>query len=191
MSDILGRMPTYAELQAQIAAGLLAHAYDHGDEPEADISAAIPAPFINADGTVRIENVLAHAQTAPMPVPVAKSVATARPLFSNGSLGVDLLYVPPLGSFPVHIHPGDHMLYCLRGEGTITLNGGTFEVRPGDLYMIPGGIEHAVGAGAAGHWLLSIGSPHVPVLSRHRMVVVEPGVDYSDEYEAARKAYHR
>ncbi|WP_405759471.1 cupin domain-containing protein [Streptomyces sp. NBC_01420] len=95
--------------------------------------------------------------------------ARGLPLHSNGHLGVDLLQVPPNTSFPIHVHPGDHLLLCLAGEGTISVGERTYEVRPGDIYMVDGDTPHAVGAGEAGHTLLAIGAPHKPVESPDRM----------------------
>lgn len=105
-------------------------------------------------------------------VPVHGANARALPLHrsEDGVLGSDVLWVPPSHSFPVHVHPGHHLLLCMAGEGSISVAGETYIVHPGDLYMVPGDIPHAVGATEAGHMLLSIGSPHKPVDSPERMV---------------------
>lgn len=106
-------------------------------------------------------------------VPVHGAPATGLPLHTNGHLGVDMLSVPPHAQFPVHTHPGDHLLLCLEGEGTISVGERTYEVQPGDIYMVPGHIPHAVGAGAAGHVLIATGSPHKPVESPERMTLTD------------------
>jgi quercetin dioxygenase-like cupin family protein len=106
-------------------------------------------------------------------VPVHGADATGLPLHSNGHLGVDMLSVPPNAQFPIHTHPGDHLLLCLEGEGTITIGDITYEVEPGDIYMVPGEIPHAVGAGGAGHVLIATGSPHKPVDSPERMTYTD------------------
>ena len=96
--------------------------------------------------------------------------AKGLPLHTNGNLGVDLLRVEAGERFPIHVHPGDHLLYCVSGKGSISIAGETFEVRPGDIYMIPGDIPHAVGATEDSfHVLAAIGSPHKPVDSPDRM----------------------
>lgn len=96
------------------------------------------------------------------------------PLHSNGNLGADLLRVPAGVSFPIHTHPGDHLLLCLSGTGSITVDGLTYTVHPGDLYMIPGTIPHAVGAAPDDeHVLIAIGSPHKPVDSPERMTFTD------------------
>lgn len=93
------------------------------------------------------------------------------PIFTNGTLGADLLYVPPGKSFPLHVHPGHHLLLCVGGLGTITFGEKVKPVRNGDLYMIEATIPHAVGAAedGPGHWLVSFGAPHKRVDAHDRM----------------------
>ena len=103
-------------------------------------------------------------------VPVHGADAIGLALHSNGHLGADLLRVPPGTSFPIHTHPGDHLLLCLEGSGTITIGERTHRVHPGDFYMVNGQTPHAVGAGLdAHHVLIAIGAPHKPVDSPERM----------------------
>lgn len=113
---------------------------------------------------------------ADLPTQVEKSIALAQKLFSNGNLGCDVLYLQPNARFHLHTHPGDHLLLILKGYGTVTYGGTVYPTVPGDLYMVPGLVEHAVGAGPEGHWLLSIGSPHKPADSAERMHITEDGV---------------
>jgi quercetin dioxygenase-like cupin family protein len=93
-------------------------------------------------------------------------------LHSNGHLGADMLHVAAGDQFPVHTHPGDHLLYCVAGEGTITVDQVTYTIRPGDLYMVEGLIPHAVGA-ITDHVLVAIGAPHKPIDSPERMTFVD------------------
>lgn len=106
-------------------------------------------------------------------------------LLTNGTLGADVLDIPPYARFPLHTHPGHHLLYCLRGTGTFTLAGVVHTVHPGDLMMVEGQIPHAVGAGPDGHTILAIGSPHTHVGSPNRMTVV---LEDDDECAAAIRA---
>lgn len=100
--------------------------------------------------------------------------AKGLPLHTNGNLGVDLLRVEPGDSFPIHTHPGDHLLLCVAGTGSISIGRKTYEVKPGDLYMVPGLIPHAVGAADDDfHVLAAFGSPHKPVASPERMTLVD------------------
>lgn len=111
--------------------------------------------------------------TAPLEVKVLKSDATGRPLLTNGKLGVDMLYLPPGYAFPLHTHPGDHLLLIVQGTGTVTFDGETFDTSDGDLFMIEGGVPHAVGAKEGGQWLLAFGSPHKAVDAVDRMEVLD------------------
>lgn len=106
-------------------------------------------------------------------VPMHGADATGLNLHTNGHLGADMVWVPAGARFPVHVHPGDHLLLCLSGHGTITINEITYDVHPGDLYMVDGNVPHAVGAGDTDHVLVAIGAPHKPVDSPERM-------DYTD-----------
>lgn len=100
--------------------------------------------------------------------------AKGLPLHTNGNLGVDLLRVEPGDSFPIHTHPGDHLLLCVAGTGSISIGRKTYVVKPGDLYMVPGLIPHAVGAADDDfHVLAAFGSPHKPVASPDRMTLVD------------------
>jgi quercetin dioxygenase-like cupin family protein len=103
-------------------------------------------------------------------VPVHGAPALGLPLHTNGNLGADLLFVPRGERFPVHTHPGDHLLLCVAGAGTISIGEETYEVQPGDIYMVDGQVPHAVGAHPSDHHVLvAIGSPHKPVESPERM----------------------
>jgi quercetin dioxygenase-like cupin family protein len=106
-------------------------------------------------------------------VPVHGAPATGLGLHTNGHLGADILHVPAGKQFPVHTHPGDHLLLCLHGTGTISVGAETFSVRPGDFYMVDGLVPHAVGAGPEDHILVAIGSPHKPVDSPERMAFTD------------------
>jgi quercetin dioxygenase-like cupin family protein len=100
------------------------------------------------------------------------TTATGHGLVTNGNLGADLIRLEAGEAFPMHTHPGDHLLYVLRGRGTITVDGVTYEVQPGELYMVDGLAEHSVGA-VDEHWLMSIGSPHKALDATDRMKIVD------------------
>lgn len=106
-------------------------------------------------------------------LPVTGSHALGLPLVSNGHLGADLLRIEAHDAFAIHTHPGDHLLLCLDGEGTISIGGEMYQVRPGDLYLVPGMVPHAVGAGDVPHLLVAIGSPHKPVDAPDRMAFTD------------------
>jgi quercetin dioxygenase-like cupin family protein len=122
------------------------------------------------DGALRILNLTEIAEIVSRHgVPVHGADALGVALHTNGHLGADMLWVPAHAKFPVHTHPGDHLLLCLKGRGTISVGEVTYHVRPGDFYMVDGAVPHAVGAGDEDHVLVAIGSPHKPVDSPERM----------------------
>jgi quercetin dioxygenase-like cupin family protein len=98
--------------------------------------------------------------------------ATGRSLLSNGYIGADLLQIPAGEGFAPHTHPGDHLLFVLGGQGTITVDGTIVATAPGQAYMIEGKVPHAVGA-ISDHVILAIGAPHRPLDSMSRQELVE------------------
>jgi quercetin dioxygenase-like cupin family protein len=117
----------------------------------------------------------------PRPVQLTDSVATGLPLVSNGYLGADIIRLGKGERFRPHVHIGDHLLLAIGGEGTVTFGGRIYPVFAGEIYLVPGGIPHAVGA-ISDHVLLSIGAPHRAIDAFDRMqavsyeeIVSEPG----------------
>jgi quercetin dioxygenase-like cupin family protein len=45
---------------------------------------------------------------------------------------------------PVHAHPQEQTGYLLSGRMILTIAGDAHEMRPGDSWTIPGGVEHGV-----------------------------------------------
>jgi quercetin dioxygenase-like cupin family protein len=108
-----------------------------------------------------------------LPIKIPGVDAHGESLFSNGKLGVDMIQLAPHQAFPLHTHPADHLLFIVAGEGTVTVGAQVYQTRPGDLYMIHGTVEHAVGAGAEGQYLLSFGAPHYHLDHPERMKIIE------------------
>jgi quercetin dioxygenase-like cupin family protein len=140
--------------------------------------------FLNVDGSLRLvewarmiystpKRTSIEIETNEKPVQMVHTPsATALPLLSNGILGVDLIRVAAGTGFEPHTHPGDHLLICVAGEGTITYDGYVYPTRAGQVYMIEGDRPHAVGA-ITNHAILAVGMPHVPAGSPDRMKPVE------------------
>lgn len=108
----------------------------------------------------------------PGPLAVHDAPARAHALVTNGFLGADLLLVEPGGRFPLHTHPGDHLLLIVEGAGGVHFDGEDVPTAMGDLYLVAGGVPHSVYAGRHGQKILSIGAPHKPVDSAERMALV-------------------
>jgi perosamine synthetase len=108
--------------------------------------------------------------TGPRPTPMHGSSATGEALVSNGRLGADVIRLSAGERFQPHTHPGDHLLVVLAGHGTVTYGGQVHGTTPGDIYLIEGGVPHAVGA-VTDHVILAVGAPHRPVDSTDRQTL--------------------
>jgi|HubBroStandDraft_6_1064221.scaffolds.fasta_scaffold118134_3 quercetin dioxygenase-like cupin family protein len=63
-------------------------------------------------------------------------------------------------AMPEHRHPNEQVGIVVRGEFTFTVGGETRLRRPGDMWVIPGGVPHAVErAGEAGCTIVETFSP--------------------------------
>ena len=50
----------------------------------------------------------------------------------------------PHAVVPIHTHPHEQAGMVLQGEFDMTIGGETRRMRPGDSYVIPGGVEHGI-----------------------------------------------
>ena len=53
----------------------------------------------------------------------------------------------PHAVIPPHSHPHEQIGMCLEGEFPFTIGDETRTVKPGDVWVIPGGVEHSVAMG--------------------------------------------
>ena len=111
-----------------------------------------------------------------VPVPGVRGRAGACGITLDGhGIGADLLELAPGSGFPLHVHPGDHILYGLDGEGTVTVNGVAYVIRKGVTVFVAAEQPHAVGGPAGGEralTLIAFGVPHKHISSPERMKVV-------------------
>jgi quercetin dioxygenase-like cupin family protein len=94
---------------------------------------------------------------------------------TGAALGADLVEMQPGSSFPLHTHPGDHILYIVEGSGFVHVDGVDHEMRRGDTIFVPAEYPHGVRTrpDASGPLVfLAVGHPHRPLDSRDRMRVV-------------------
>jgi mannose-6-phosphate isomerase-like protein (cupin superfamily) len=69
--------------------------------------------------------------------------------------GHDVMVVKAKGEFVWHAHPDtDDFFLVLKGRLTIQLREGDVHLGPGDLYVVPRGVEHRPVAGEEVHLLL-------------------------------------
>ena len=55
-----------------------------------------------------------------------------------------VLELDPGSTVPMHSHPHEQAGIVLEGEFDLTIGGETKRAREGDMYIIPGGVEHSV-----------------------------------------------
>jgi len=60
---------------------------------------------------------------------------------------------------PLHQHPHEQAGTLLSGEFELTIDGETRWLKPGDVYLIPSGVEHGGRAGATPARVLDVFSP--------------------------------
>ena len=73
-------------------------------------------------------------------------------LISRAELG-------PNAVMALHSHPHEQSGVILSGELTLTLDGETRRLGPGDMYLVPGGVEHGGTAGPQGCVAIDVFSP--------------------------------
>lgn len=91
-------------------------------------------------------------------------------------IGADLIEMQPGTAFPLHTHPGDHILYAISGRGTVTIDGEPRLFVAGTTFYIAGSYPHNVGTipgESEPFTLLALGHPKKHVSARDRMHVVE------------------
>ena len=57
---------------------------------------------------------------------------------------MSLVDFQPGAAIPPHSHPHEQVGMMLVGEMRLTIAGETRTVKPGDIYIVPGGTEHSV-----------------------------------------------
>ena len=67
---------------------------------------------------------------------------------------MSLVEVAPGAIVPIHSHPNEQTGIMMQGEFEMTIGGETRVLKPGDAYVIPGGVEHGV-VGSDG-WSLAL-----------------------------------
>lgn len=72
---------------------------------------------------------------------------------------MSLVDLEPEAVVPTHSHPHEQAGVMLEGEMTLTVAGESRRLRPGDCYLIPGGVEHSAVAGPQGAQVLDVFSP--------------------------------
>lgn len=95
--------------------------------------------------------------------------------FDGEEIGADLIELQPGASFPLHTHPGDHILYGVSGRGNVTIDGVARLIEPNCTIYIAGDHPHNVGTYRTDiepFVLLAIGHPKKHVSAFDRMKVI-------------------
>jgi len=89
------------------------------------------------------------------------------------AIGCDLVAMDAGSQFPLHMHPGDHILYVLEGPGILHVDGTDQMMNTGDLVFIPGEYAHGVKTlQASPLTFLAFGHPHKHIGATDRMKLV-------------------
>jgi quercetin dioxygenase-like cupin family protein len=90
-------------------------------------------------------------------------------------LGVDLFEMQPGSSFPLHTHDGDHILYGIKGQVHVSVDGKDHVMKEGDSVFIPAEYPHGVKTIIDNNepvQFLAFGYPHKHVSAKDRMKLV-------------------
>lgn len=72
---------------------------------------------------------------------------------------LSLIDIPANSIVPLHSHPHEQAGIMLQGEATFTVGGETRLVKAGEMWIIPGGVEHTVVTGDTPALALDVFSP--------------------------------
>jgi len=95
--------------------------------------------------------------------------------WSKFEMGLDYIVMIPGSQFPLHTHPGSHILYILDGPGIVHIEGVDYQVSTGDSVFVPAVFPHGVKTNPdhlQDFRFLAVGYPHHKVDSATRMTVV-------------------
>lgn len=102
---------------------------------------------------------------------MANSMGTGDSLVEHNRFGADVIRFPAGGGVANHTHEGDHILFCIAGEGYVIYEGESHKLTPGVCYFVLGAVDHAIKADT-NLVLIAVGNNHHPVGSSARMVPV-------------------
>ena len=102
---------------------------------------------------------------------MVNSMGTGDSLVQYNGFGADVIRFPAGGGVANHTHDGDHILFCIAGEGYVVYEGKPHKLSPGVCYFVLGLADHAIKADSD-LVLIAVGNKHYPVGSSKRMTPV-------------------
>jgi quercetin dioxygenase-like cupin family protein len=103
-------------------------------------------------------------------------VGAASISMTGHEIGVDMIEMQPGSAFPLHVHPGDHILFVLKGTGCVSIDAVDHTITDGDTIFIPAEYPHGVKT-LPGYALpftfLAFGHPHKHLSAQDRMRLVK------------------
>jgi quercetin dioxygenase-like cupin family protein len=112
---------------------------------------------------------------------MSNSMGTGDELVEYNRFGADVIRFPAGGGVANHTHEGDHILFCIAGNGYVVYEGVSHKLTPGICYFVIGEVDHAIKA-ETDLVLIAVGNKHYPVGAKARMVPVDYRSDTSEEY---------
>lgn len=80
-------------------------------------------------------------------------------IFPGSNVMLSVVRIEPNSTGTVHSHPEEQWGVLLEGECVRIQNGEEVQMRAGDFWCSPGGVEHGIRTGASGATVLDIFSP--------------------------------
>ncbi len=79
--------------------------------------------------------------------------------FWGGEMLMAVVDVEPNTYLPTHSHPHEQVGYVIEGEISFTIASEKHLLKPGDVYVIPGGVEHSARTGETAVKVIDVFSP--------------------------------
>ena len=124
------------------------------------------ATWADCDATGKLE-----VSSGERPIQMCNSDGTGSALLSLYGFGADIIRFGVNEGVPNHTHEGNHILFVVKGIGTVEYNGTEHKLYPGLCYFIPGQVDHAIKAKEE-LVLIAVGDNHQPLDSEARMTPV-------------------
>ncbi len=77
----------------------------------------------------------------------------------GGRMMFSFVRLAPGATVPSHHHPHEQLGHMIEGSLLMTIGDETREIRPGDVYAIPGGVVHSATGGPEGGLALDVFAP--------------------------------